>query len=165
MISPVGYNTYYYPAVGSNAIGTAVNAVSKVSPINPVNEKSTLNTGKVSPSECETCKSRKYVDQSNENVSYKAPTHISPQASFSAVSSHEQEHVSNAVSEGSKEGNQLVSSSVTLKMEICPECGTPYIAGGVTNTQIRYIESNPYESSRKSAEESLLKGMNVDYVA
>jgi hypothetical protein len=50
-------------------------------------------------------------------------------------------------------------------MEICPECGKPYVAGGVTTTLIKYNTGNPYEKSRKSAEASMLKGMNVDYVA
>jgi hypothetical protein len=90
---------------------------------------------------------------------------VSPQASFSAVSAHEQEHVSNAFSEGSQEGNRLISSSVTLKMDVCPECGTPFVAGGTTRTTMQYNESNPYESSRKSLEGSFLKGMNFDAVA
>lgn len=165
MISPIGSVTSYYPAIGSNAIGTPVTAVGKVRGIAQLTESNSPYAEKVKPQECQTCKNRKYVDQSNENVSYKAPTHISPQSSYSAVSAHEQEHVSNAVSEGSKEGNRLVSASVSLKMEICPECGKPYVAGGVTKTQIQYNTDNPYENSRKSAEASLLKGMNFDYVA
>lgn len=165
MIGPVGFSTNFYPSIGSNAIGTPVNPVSRVKGTEPLTEQGSLSTGQVKPHECQTCKNRKYVDQSNENVSYKSPAHISPQASFSAVSAHEQEHVANAVSEGSQAGKQLVSASVSLKMEICPECGRAYIAGGVTRTQIRYEESNPYESSRKSVEGSMLKGMNVDYVA
>lgn len=165
-ISSVGYYTNYYPAVGSNAIGSAVNAVSKVNGVNPVTEKSSATqVSQVKQTVCQTCKSRKYVDKSNESVSYKTPTHISPEASFSAVSAHEGEHVANAISKGSQDGNELVSSSVSLKMEVCPECGKPYIAGGVTTTQIRYNESNPYERERKSAESSLFSGMNIDYVA
>lgn len=165
MISPIGSITNFYPAIGSNAIGTPVNPVNRVKGVQPLAEGTTPYIDEVKPKECQACKNRKYVDQSNENVSYKSPTHISPQASFAAVSAHEQEHVSNAVSEGSKDGNQLVSSSVALKMAVCPECGKPYVAGGVTTTQIKYDTVNPYENSRKSIEESLLKGMNVDYVA
>lgn len=166
MISPISYNTNLYPAVGSNAIGQAVNPVSKINRVQPLGAKDATNVGKVSPSECQTCKSRKYVDLSGEgNVSFKAPAHISPKASFAAVSAHEQEHVTNAVNKGNQPGHRLISASVSLKMDLCPECGTPYIAGGTTRTQIKYEESNPYEASRKSLEGSLLKGMNVDYVA
>ena len=106
------------------------------------------------------------MDGSNDsNVSFQTPTHVSPEASFAAVSSHEQEHVANAVSEGNQSGNQLLSTSVTLEMSVCPECGTPYVAGGTTRTTIEYNTSNPYENSRKSLEGSLLKGMNFDAVA
>ena len=51
---------------------------------------------KSSPAECETCKNRKYQDGSDEMVSFKSATHISPQSAASAVRSHEQEHVANA---------------------------------------------------------------------
>jgi ferredoxin-like protein FixX len=165
MISPVGYTGNLYPAVGSNAIGQPVNAVSKVNVVNPLDDKKAIGTDKAKPSECQTCKNRKYVDKSNDNVSYKTPTHISPSASYAAVSAHEQEHVSSAISEGSKEGNQLISTSVSLKVEVCPECGTSYVSGGLTTTQMQYTESNPYESSRKPLEASFLKGMYVDAVA
>ena len=165
-ISPISATAYTYPAAGISAIGQSVNAVSKINGIAPVVQNGTNSIEKVKPSECQTCKSRKYVDGSNEsNVSFKTPGHISPQASYAAVSSHEQEHVSNAVSEGSKVGNQLISASVSLKMSVCPECGTPYVAGGTTRTTIAYNTSNPYENSRKSLEGSLLKGMNFDSVA
>lgn len=165
MIGPVG-NTTFYPSVGSNAIGTAVNPVSRIKGVSSMLENSSINVDKVNPSECQTCNNRKYIDKSNDsNVSFQTPTHISPAASYASVSSHEQEHVANATSEGSRKGNQLVSTSVSLKTSICPECGTSYVSGGTTTSQIRYNESNPYESSRKSVEESMLKGMYIDYVA
>jgi len=48
--------------------------------------------------ECETCANRTYVDGSNEgDVSFKTPGHISPEASAAVVSSHEYEHVRNAM--------------------------------------------------------------------
>lgn len=165
MIYPVGFTSNIYPVIGSNAIGNAVNPVNKINGLSPLSQKSPLNLEKIRPSECQTCKSRKYIDHSDEsNVSFKSPGHISPQASFSAVSAHEQEHVSNAVSQGSQKGKELISASVSLQMEICHECGTPYVAGGTTRTLIKYDTSNPYENTRKSVEGSLLKGMYVDYV-
>lgn len=116
--------------------------------------------------ECQTCKNRKYVDGSNESdVSFKAPTHISPKNSAAMVMSHEQMHVSNARQEGSKENAELVSASVRLKTAVCPECGTSYVAGGVTNTTIKYTESNPYEKNRKLLEGSFLKGQYIDAYA
>lgn len=166
MISPVSLSTYTYPAAGVSSTGQAVGAANKINGVTPVAAKGPSTIEKVKPTECQTCKNRKYMDQSNEaDVSFKAPAHISPSASFAAVSAHEQEHVSNAVNEGNKPGSQLVSSTVTLKMAICPECGTSYVAGGVTNTTIKYNVSNPYDNARKSLEGTMVKGMNFNAVA
>lgn len=141
--------------------------VSNVSRVTPVRTDNTVDTStKVRPVECQTCKNRKYVDGSNEpDVSFKTPGNISPEQSFAKVSAHEREHVSNAVAKGSKPGAKLISANVTLKMGVCPECGRTYVAGGVTNTQIKYNESNPYDRSRKSLEGDALVGANLDISA
>lgn len=138
--------------------------VSNVPRVTAVNADNTIDSSaRVKPVECQTCKNRKYVDGSNEpNVSFKTPGNISPEESYAKVSSHEREHVSNAIAKGNKPGAKLISASVTLKMGVCPECGRTYVAGGVTNTQIKYSESNPYEKNRKSLEGSALLGLNVD---
>ena len=47
-----------------------------------------------SKGECQTCKNRKYQDGSNENVSFKSASHISPEAAGIRVAAHEAEHVS-----------------------------------------------------------------------
>lgn len=123
-------------------------------------------TAKASGVQCQTCKSRKYVDGSTEgDVSFQSPGHISPQSSAAVVASHEQEHVANARQEGAKEGNRLISASVSLKMSVCPECGRSYVSGGTTNTTIAYNEDNPYEKARKTIEGSFLAGMNFDQAA
>lgn len=166
MIGGISHISYTYPAAGAASITGPVSAAPRVGALRPLGEKSSINIEKTNPVECQTCKNRKYVDGSNEsNVSFKTPTHISPQASYAAVAAHEQQHVSNAVAEGSQLGNELVSASVSFKSAVCPECGTPYLSGGTTRTVMKYNESNPYESSRKSLEGSLLRGMNFDAVA
>ena len=72
---------------------------------------------------CQECAKRKYQDGSNESdVSFKAPGHISPQASAATVMSHELEHVSNAYEKAAKNDGQVVRSTVTLQHAICPEC-------------------------------------------
>lgn len=115
------------------------------------------------PEECQTCKNRKYVDGSDEgNVSFKTPGHIAPENSRAAVSAHESMHVANARREGNKENAELVSATVRLQTSVCPECGTPYVSGGTTNTTIKYSETNPYERSRGILEGELLKGQFVD---
>lgn len=89
-------------------------------------------TGKV---ECQTCKSRKYVDGSNDpGVSFKTPGHISPQNSAAKVMSHEREHVSNENAEAIRKNREIVSQSVKLDTSTCPECGRSYVSGGTTTT-------------------------------
>jgi hypothetical protein len=89
---------------------------------------------------CETCSSRRYVDGSTDpGVSFKSPGHISPEASMAAVSSHEQEHVSNAKARASAENKEIVSQSVSLHMDKCPECGKSYVSGGTTTTVTRTV--------------------------
>lgn len=112
---------------------------------------------------CETCENRKYQDGSDENVSYKAPTRISPERAASAVRAHEQEHVNNAYSEAAKNEGRVLSANVSLKTAICPECGRSYVAGGTTTTQIKYFnEDNPYQQDLKASDAIKYKGMNVD---
>ena len=101
---------------------------------------------------CETCENRTYVDGSNENdVSFKSPGHIAPEAAASRVMAHEYEHVRNAYQEDKEEGKELVSVSVSLKTAICPECGKTYVAGGETRTTMRNgVEENPYAKQQEA---------------
>lgn len=85
--------------------------------------------------ECKTCEQRKYQDGSNDaGVSYKTPTHISPEQAGAAVRGHEMEHVSREQAKAVREGREVISQSVTVHTSICPECGTAYISGGTTRT-------------------------------
>ena len=146
----------------SNNYTIPISNINRVTPVNTDN--SVDSSAKIKGvTECTTCENRMYVDGSNESdVSFKAPGHISPEQSYGKVLSHEQEHVSNAIAEGSKPGKQLLSATVSLKMATCPECGRRYVAGGVTKTTMKYTESSPYEKNRKLIEGSFFKGMNVD---
>lgn len=119
-----------------------------------------------SPEECETCKNRKYQDGSTENVSFKAATHISPNAAGSAVRAHEGEHVANAYSKAAEDNGKVVNASVTIRTSVCPECGRTYVSGGTTNTTIQYSnEENPYQKNQKALDAAYLVGANVDCVA
>ena len=118
---------------------------------------------KSSPSECQTCKNRKYQDGSNDsNVSFKSAQHIDPASAYSEVSAHEGEHVSNAYNKAREGNGEVVQASVAIHTAICPECGRTYVSGGTTTTQIKYPnESNPYQQSRKSSDAAnQLLGMN-----
>ena len=119
-----------------------------------------------SPAECETCKNRKYQDGSDENVSFKTASHISPNAAGSAVRAHEGEHVSNAYEKAAQNNGKVVNASVSIHTSICPECGRTYVSGGTTNTTIKYSnEDNPYTKNQKALDAIKYKGTNVDYAA
>ncbi len=114
--------------------------------------------------ECKTCKNRKYKDGSDEMVSFKSPTHISPERAASAVRSHEQEHVTNAYSKAANNNGRVLSASVSIRTSICPECGRSYVSGGTTRTQIKYYnEKNPYQQDLKLADQLKYKGMHADF--
>ena len=146
-------NTYSYPEDGGRQI------------IRNPGESTEKQAGrKSSPAECETCKNRKYQDGSDENVSFKAASHISPDAAASRVRSHEQEHVSNAYKDAAQNNGKVVSCNVSISTSICPECGRTYVSGGTTSTQIKYFnEDNPYQKEMKSSDAAnKYLGMNVD---
>ncbi len=87
---------------------------------------------------CQTCKERKYQDESDDpGVSYQTPTKLSPEQAASAVGAHEQEHVVRERAAAQQEGREVVSQSVTLHNNICPECGRVYVSGGTTRTTTR----------------------------
>lgn len=114
--------------------------------------------------ECQTCKNRKYKDGSNEMVSFKSPTHISPESAAAAVRSHEQEHVTNAYSKAATNNGKVISASVSIHTSVCPECGRSYVSGGTTRTQIKYYnEENPYQQDLKLSDQIKYKGMNADF--
>lgn len=173
------YNSYTNAYSGRNSMSNAANASGRpaiqgntagtektVEKNNADQDKQVKAGHRSSPSECQTCKERKYQDGSNESdVSFKAPGHISPQASAGTVRAHEQQHVSNAYEKAAKGNGKVISATVSLRTEICPECGTAYVAGGETRTSIAYSKENPYQKNRKALEAVSLIGSNIDYVA
>ncbi len=84
---------------------------------------------------CETCERRKYQDGSDDaGVSYKTPTRIAPEQAAAAVRGHEMEHVVREQAKAEREERSVVSQSVTIHTDICPECGDVYVSGGTTRT-------------------------------
>jgi len=121
-----------YSLTGNYGYGYSTGAVSSAQP----EEKGmVVNLGKSdvekpgrksSPAECETCKNRKYQDGSNEMVSFKSASHISPQASSSRVRAHEQEHVTNAYNKAAQNNGKVLSAQ-------CP-CGPRYVPNAAPST-------------------------------
>ena len=128
----IGYDTGYNHTYG---VGTDTDAKS---------------TGAVdgSKGECQTCKERKYQDQSDDpGVSYQTPTNIAPEQAAAAVRGHEQEHVVREQAQAAREDREVVSQSVSLHTAICPECGKVYISGGTTRTTTRAQQAEPSAAS------------------
>lgn len=162
-IGAIGSN-YYSPYIsGAMMHGTAASANTEDTKaiVNPGESTEVQPGKKSSPAECETCKNRKYQDGSDEMVSYKAPTNISPESSGAKVMAHEQEHVSNAYSKAAAAGGKVLQASVSLKMGVCPECGRSFVAGGTTTTKISYPKDQ-YSQNKKSYDATGLRGANFD---
>lgn len=156
------YNTRQYNA-GSKSLSPYMQ--SGQAPSGPGPSRSPVTEdGRQSREECRTCKSRKYQDGSDEMVSFKSASHVAPEAAASAVRSHEQEHVSNAYKDASLNNGKVISANVSIHTSICPECGRSYVAGGTTQTQIKYYnEENPYQQDLKSADRAKYVGMHASY--
>ncbi|MDE7221321.1 MAG: hypothetical protein K2O45_17190 [Oscillospiraceae bacterium] len=89
----------------------------------------------VEEGKCQTCEKRKYQDGSDDmGVSFQTPTRIAPEQAAAAVRGHENEHVVREQAKARQEDRRVVSQSVTLHTDICPECGKAYISGGTTRT-------------------------------
>lgn len=171
------YTPYMYGAymtgnpVGTGAVDAATGAVGtgaveETEPKKPIvnpGESTKVQPGKKSsPAECETCKERKYQDGSDEgDVSFKAPTHISPGSSTAKTMAHEQEHVANAYEKAAKGNGKVLQASVQLKMAVCPECGRTYCAGGTTTTKIQY-GGDKFSQNQKSLQAQAFQGANFD---
>ena len=167
------YNPIYVSSVGKNVVYAEKpqneNVVYDVkAERRSVNPDEIKKPGRRSaPADCETCKNRKYQDGSDEgNVSFKSPSHISPDSAAAKVRAHENQHVSNAYKKASKGNGKVINASVSIKTAICPECGRTYVAGGLTKTQIKYSnEDNPYTKNQKQLDAAAFRGSNVDYAA
>ncbi len=95
--------------------------------------------------ECQTCKNRRYKDESDDSgVSFQTASHIDPSAAYSAVRSHENEHVARNRTHAEQNGQRIAYQTVTIHHAICPECGRSYVSGGVTHTVTKADNSSKY---------------------
>ncbi len=125
-------------------------AIDKTSAVGTAQE--TKQMKKIGAAECLTCQNRKYVDGSDDpGVSFKAPTHVSPASSGSAVMAHEQEHVSREGAKAQAEGRKVISQSVQIFMDVCPECGRAYTSGGKTTTTTKTDNTDYFMDNMKKS--------------
>lgn len=161
-IMGIGMDNIALNRVGETGVVNPMDAMDRPNGLDPEDVKANRSKS-ADNGECQTCKNRKYQDGSNENVSYKSPTRISPEAAAGAVRAHEGEHVANAYSKAAQKGGKVIQASVAIHTAVCPECGKTYVAGGETTTKIKYgNEKNPYIENLKKSDNGLLSGMNID---
>ena len=108
----------------------------------------------VEEGKCQTCEKRKYQDGSDDmGVSFQTPTRVAPEMAASAVRGHENEHVVRERAKAEMEDRRVVSQSVTLHTDICPECGKVYISGGTTRTVTAANKEEPAQDQAKREQE------------
>ena len=100
--------------------------------------------------ECQTCEQRKYQDGSDDmGVSFQTPTNVKPEQAAAAVRGHEMEHVVREQAKADREDREVVSQTVTMHTEICPECGKSYVSGGTTETVTRAKTDNNLQQEQE----------------
>mgnify|MGYP003298392496 CR=1 FL=1 len=114
-ISAYGANSFISPYASYTATPAAsaegISPAGKADSAGQTDAASNQSPDAIRKGECPTCENRKYVDGSDEMVSFKAPTKINPRAAASSVRAHEQEHVSNAFAKASKmEGGKVLQA-------------------------------------------------------
>lgn len=121
---------------GADASEMAVRMRIQYADSNAFQAQGTAGTGQTEEDgTCETCEKRKYKDRSDDmGVSFKTPAGIKPDQAALKVRGHEMEHVVRERAKAEREDRKVVSQSVTLHTNICPECGKAYISGGTTST-------------------------------
>ncbi|MCH5185278.1 MAG: hypothetical protein J1F64_04045 [Oscillospiraceae bacterium] len=101
--------------------------------------------------ECPTCKNRRFVDKSNDiGVSFSSPQRLDSPGAEMIVRSHENEHLSAAYRKAFREGKTVVRQSVTIYKRSCPDCGTNYVAGGVTRTVTKMRADIAYKKAMEN---------------
>lgn len=169
MAITTGYNSYgnynnYNSYNNYNQYGNP--SAEEQSPIRQDEDKKKKIDQDASRADCKTCENRKYKDGSDENVSFKSATHISPESAGARVRAHENEHVNNAYKKAARDNGKVLSATVSIHTAVCPECGRSYISGGTTNTMIKYTnEGNPYQKELKNADATRLRGANLNITA
>ena len=114
----------------------------------------------VEEGKCQTCEKRKYQDESDDmGVSFQTPTNIAPEQAAAAVRGHENEHVVREQAKAQQEGRRVVSQSVTLHTDICPECGKVYVSGGTPRTVT--AAENKQQADQQTQQEQEEKGLSV----
>ncbi len=156
MISPVSFGSqafFYAGRIGAGRFGMSAEAAGPAQAtgmegLTPGSGRQVKGPENYDTYECQTCKSRKYKDGSDDpGVSFKTATHIDPERAAYAIRAHEYEHVAHAKAEEARGEKEIISQSVTYKTDVCPECGRVYMSGGNTRTTYR-SKPETYEAEK-----------------
>ncbi len=120
MISPVSfYNSpasYYMDRAGTGRQGMGPVPAGWGRPSDPAGRavwgegRRVDGQGGADDGECQTCKSRKYKDGSNDpGVSFKTATHLDPETASYAIRAHEGEHVAHAWADAARNDKEIIS--------------------------------------------------------
>jgi hypothetical protein len=93
-------------------------------------------------------------------VSFQSPTSVPPQLAASAVSAHEQEHVTHNALKAEQEGMKA-TSTVQIHTATCPECGKVYVSGGTTITTFSPKQPVPGYSGKEQEPTGTVVNMRV----
>lgn len=94
--------------------------------------------------QCETCRNRRYQDDSPDGgVSFQQPTHIPPNQAAAAVIGHEREHQGREARFAAEDGRDVIINEIRIFTNICPECNRVYVSGGETHTVTRSRPEEP----------------------
>ena len=111
---------------------------------------------------CETCSTRRYVDDSDDSgVSFQSPTRISPEAASAAAMGHEKEHYNRENAKAERENRDVIENRIQIFRDVCPECGKSYVSGGLTTTVTRARE----EKDKESFEEQFFEKTHAGHFA
>ena len=109
--------------------------------------------------ECETCKNRRYQDQSNDSgVSFQQATRMKPEEAVHRVKAHEMEHVRREQFKAKGSNSRIISQSVQIHTSSCPECGKSYVSGGTTRTHTKHSDPDFIDLFRVGADDMFKKG-------
>lgn len=163
-MSVAGLNNGYYNAYNAYSYNyqakTGGDSIS-VSALNQKSDEIKKSNQVEGPKECQTCKNRKYKDQSDDSsVSFQSAQSIPSGMAYGVVAAHESEHVRNEQARAMKDGKKVVYQTVSIQTAICPECGKMYVAGGTTHTVTQPDNSKNQTNTKQITD--ILPGMLYD---
>ncbi|MCL2188562.1 MAG: hypothetical protein FWC16_06480 [Defluviitaleaceae bacterium] len=140
----------------NNPMLYALNAQSS-NPTPTIDEIEDLTIVPTMPTECVTCATRVYQDDSTDGgVSMQSLTNLTPYEAPAQVRNHEMEHQHRDRIAFEEQGMDVVLQFIEMHTSVCPECNRVYVSGGMSTTQAVGREGGEEHDHPLSMEEALL---------